>query len=92
VFDPTNYSQNMLTAARTLQQINQQIQQLQNEARCCSTMDKNLSRIDFPELDRSSEKISAIDRLMGQARGVDFKVDQLDERFASSSPMTSRMR
>jgi hypothetical protein len=32
VFDPSNYSQNMLTAARTLQQINNQIQSLQNEA------------------------------------------------------------
>ena len=28
VFDPSNYAQNILTAARTLQQVNQQIQQL----------------------------------------------------------------
>ena len=33
VFDSANYAQNLLTAARTLQQINQQIQSLQNEAR-----------------------------------------------------------
>lgn len=32
VYDPSNYSQNVLTAARTLQQINNQIQSLQNEA------------------------------------------------------------
>ena len=32
VYDPTNYAQNVLTAARTLQQVNQQITQLQNEA------------------------------------------------------------
>src|SRR3546814_8666838 len=32
VFDPSNYSQNMLTASRTLQQINNQIQSLHNEA------------------------------------------------------------
>ena len=32
VFDPSNYAQNILTAARTLQQVNQQIRQLQNEA------------------------------------------------------------
>src|SRR3546814_15088815 len=32
VFDPSNYAQNVLTAARTLQQINNQIQSLQNEA------------------------------------------------------------
>jgi hypothetical protein len=32
VFDPSNYSQNILTAARTLQQINNQIKALQNQA------------------------------------------------------------
>src|SRR3546814_17598071 len=33
VFDPSNYSQNLLTAARTLQQLNNQIQSLQNADR-----------------------------------------------------------
>src|SRR5690606_6228805 len=32
VYDPSNYAQNVLTAARTLEQINNQIQSLQNEA------------------------------------------------------------
>ena len=32
VFDPTNFSQNVLTAARELQQVNNQIHSLQNEA------------------------------------------------------------
>ena len=32
VYDPTNYVQNVLTAARTLEQINNQITSLQNEA------------------------------------------------------------
>ncbi len=32
VYDPTNYAQNVLTAARTLEQINHQITSLQNEA------------------------------------------------------------
>ena len=32
VFDPANYSQNLLTAVRSLQQISNQIQQLANEA------------------------------------------------------------
>src|SRR3546814_12546414 len=32
VFDPSNYSQNILTAARTLQQVNNQISMLQNQA------------------------------------------------------------
>ena len=32
VFDPSNYAQNVLTAARALQQINNQITSLQNQA------------------------------------------------------------
>ena len=31
VFDPSNYAQNVLTAARALQQINNQITSLQNQ-------------------------------------------------------------
>ncbi len=37
VYDPTNFSQNVLTAARELQQINNQITMLTNQARCWST-------------------------------------------------------
>src|SRR3546814_18595102 len=33
VFDQSNYAKSVLTAARTLQQVDQQIRQLQNEAR-----------------------------------------------------------
>src|SRR3546814_633218 len=56
VFDPTNYRQNLLTAARTLQQINNQIQSLQNEARMLVNQSKNLSRIDFPPLDQLRQR------------------------------------
>ena len=35
VFDPNNYVQNVLTAARELQQITNQITSLQNEAQRC---------------------------------------------------------
>ena len=43
VFDPSNYSQNILTAARTLQQINNQIQMLQNQAQSLINQARNLS-------------------------------------------------
>ena len=86
VFDPTNYAQNVLTAARTLTQINQQIQQLQNEAQMLTNMARNLSRIDFPQLQQLQQRLGQIDRLMGQAQGVDFRVDQLDERLRQLFP------
>ena len=86
VFDPTNYSQNVLTAARTLTQINQQIQQLQNEAQMLANMGRNLSRIDFPQLQQLQQRLGQIDRLMGQAQGIDFRVDQLDQQFRQLYP------
>ncbi|MBJ7441253.1 MAG: P-type conjugative transfer protein TrbJ [Sphingopyxis sp.] len=83
VFDPSNYAQNILTAARTLQTVNQQIQQLQNEAQMLVNMGKNLTRIDFPQLDALKQKLAEIDRLMGRAQAIDFRVDQLDDKFQS---------
>lgn len=86
VFDSANYTQNLLIAARTLQQINQQIESLQNEAQMLANMGKNLSRIDFPQLDELRGKLLEIDRLMGEAQGIGFQVDQLDERFRRLFP------
>jgi len=86
VFDPTNYNQNLLTAARALQQINNQIQSLQNQAQMLTNQAKNLSRIDFPELQQLTATLQQIDRLMGQAQGIDFHVAGLDQQFRSLYP------
>lgn len=86
VFDSANYSQNLLTAARTLQQINQQIQSLQNEAQMLVNQQKNLATIDFPQLTALQQRLAQIDRLMGQAQGIDFRVDRLDEQFRQAFP------
>jgi P-type conjugative transfer protein TrbJ len=86
VFDPTNYSQNLLTAARSLQQINNQIQSLQNQAQMLTNQAKNLTRIDFPELQQLTATLQQIDRLMGQAQGIDFHVAGLDQQFGSLYP------
>jgi len=86
VFDSANYQQNLLTAARTLKQIDQQIRQLQNEAQMLSNMDKNLKRVDFPELQKLKDNLARVDGLMKQAEGIDFGVDQLDARMAALFP------
>lgn len=86
VFDGANYAQNLLTAARTLQQINQQIQSLQNEAAMLQNMQRNLTRIDFPQMQQLQQRLQRIDQLMGQARGVDFRVDQLEQQLRQLYP------
>ena len=86
VFDPTNYSQNLLSAARALSQINNQIQSLQNEAQMLVNQARNMTRIDFPQLQQIIQNLQAIDRLMAQAQGIDFRIDGLDQQFSRLFP------
>lgn len=86
VFDPSNYSQNILTAARTLQQINNQIQMLQNQAQSLTNQARNLTTITFPELQAITQTIQQIDQLMGQAQAIQFRVAGLDQQFRSAFP------
>jgi P-type conjugative transfer protein TrbJ len=86
VFDAGNYAQNLLQAARALEQINQQIQSLQNEAAMLEKMGKHLERIDFPQLGQITSAMRRVDRLMNAAEGIELQVDRLDERFRSTFP------
>lgn len=86
VFDPSNYSQNLLTAARTLQQVNNQIRSLQNQAQSLINQAKNLTTINFPELQAITQTLQQIDQLMGQAQGIQFRVANLDQQFRSLYP------
>jgi P-type conjugative transfer protein TrbJ len=88
VFDPTNYSQNILTAARTLQQVNNQIQSLQNQATMLLNQAKNLSHIDFPEMQAITKALQQVDRLMGQAQGIKFQVSGLDQQYRQLFPQS----
>lgn len=81
VFDPGNYAQNLLTAARSLQQINNQIQALQNQATMLLNQSKNLSRIDFPQLQRLTTTMQQIDALMNNAQGIGFRSGQIDSQL-----------
>src|SRR5689334_19966915 len=86
VFDVTNYSQNLLQAARALDQINNQVKSLQNEASMLQNMAKNLEKLDFPQLQRITSAMQRIDQLMDQAQGIQFKVDGLDQQVRNLFP------
>jgi P-type conjugative transfer protein TrbJ len=86
VFDPSNYSQNILTAARSLQQINNQIRMLQNQAQSLINEAHNLTTIGFPEITTLQRTVERIDQLMGQAQGIQFHVANVDQQFRSLFP------
>lgn len=88
VFDPRNYAQNVLTAARTLQQINNQIQSLQNEATMLENMGRNLKRLDFNSLQQISSSLQRIGTLMNQADGIALNVSATNAALDASFPRT----
>ena len=86
VFDPSNYSQNILTAARTLEQINNQIRQLQNEAQMLMNQARNLTGLDFSALADLRAALSATNQLIQQAQGMAFNVSQMEGEFSRLYP------
>ena len=60
VFDPANYQENLLSSARALEQINNQVRQLQAQAQMLLRMDQNLLRLGStisPDLQRTLSDI-----------------------------------
>jgi len=83
VYDPANYAQNVLTAARALQQINQQIQSLQNQATSLINEAKNLTSLPFSSLAALQAQVRQTQQLLAQAQRLAFNVDQIEQAFAA---------
>lgn len=86
VYDPWNYSKNILTASRSLIAINQQLTQLRNEAQALLKMDLNLEKLTStisPELSRTLDEIKS---LMNQANAIAMRVSQTDQAMQQLFP------
>jgi len=83
VYDPSNYAQNVLTAARTLEQINNQIQSLQNEAQMLINQARNLASLPYSSLQQLQQNVQRTQQLLGQAQNLAFEVGQIDQAFQS---------
>lgn len=81
VFDPANYSQNILTAARELQQINNQIQQMQNQATMLVNQGRNLTSLNYNSLSQLLTTLASTNQLIAQAQGLSFNVAQSQATF-----------
>lgn len=81
VFDPANYVQNTLSAVRALQQINNQIQSLQNEATMLINDAKNLARLPSSVLSQLRTTLATTDQLLQQARGITLDVARTRDEF-----------
>ena len=90
VFDPNNYSQNVLTAARELQQINNQITSLQNQAQSLINQARNLANLPYSSLQQIQQSIQRTQQLLNQAQRIAYDVQQIDHAFSTTyAPATS---
>ncbi|WP_430414057.1 P-type conjugative transfer protein TrbJ [Parasphingorhabdus sp.] len=82
VYDPTNYAQNVLQAARALQQINNQIRSLQNEATSLLNDAKNLTSLPLTVLEPLQQQIQQTQKLLSEAQNLTYDVSKIDTEFA----------
>jgi P-type conjugative transfer protein TrbJ len=86
VYDPSNYAQNVLQAARVLQQINNQIASLQNQTLMLLNQSKNLARLPYSSLQSIEQSLSRTQQLINQAQRLSFDVNQIDQAFQRIYP------
>jgi P-type conjugative transfer protein TrbJ len=89
VFDPTNYAQNLLTAARALQQINNQLLMLANQVKMLQNQAQNLAKMPYSSQQSLQASLSRTQSLLSQAQRITYNVNQINQTFAQFYPQTS---
>jgi len=88
VYDPSNYTQNVLQAARALQQINNQITSLQNQTQMLLNQVRNLTSLPYSALQTIDQSIVRTQQLLNQAQRLAYDVNQIDQAFTRSYPQS----
>lgn len=88
VFDPLNYEQNLLTAARTLENIQNQVRQLQNQAQQLLRMDLHLQPLSGSISTDLQTTLSQLRARIGEGDALALKVRETDAAFERLYPRT----
>lgn len=86
VFDPANYAENVLTAARSLEQINNQVQQIANQAQMLINQAKNLANLPSSVAGELQSSLNQVDQLMRNAQGLAYQVSEIDSTYRQLFP------
>jgi type IV secretion system protein TrbJ len=87
VFDPANFVQNALTAARSLMEVNNQIMQLENEATMLINEARNLTSLPFSIVAQLRATLDQTTTLINQAQGIAFQLAQARAQFDGRYPV-----
>lgn len=88
VFDAGNFAENVMTAARELQQVNNEIQGLENQATMLINQAKNLASLPHSTLAQLDQSISQTQQLLSQAQNIAYDVTTIDQAFTEVYPET----
>ena len=88
VYDPSNYAQNVLQAARALQQINNQITSLQNQTQMLLNQAKNLASLPYSSLQTIEQSLARTQQLLNEAQRLAYDVNQIDQAFQRLYPQS----
>jgi P-type conjugative transfer protein TrbJ len=86
VFDPWNYEQNLLSAVRNLEEVQNQIKQLTNEAQALAKMDLNLTQLGSSIGGELKAQMDDIKSLLDKANGIALSVSQTDAEMKKLFP------
>jgi type IV secretion system protein TrbJ len=86
VYDPSNYAQNVLQAARALQQISNQITSLQNQTQMLLNQAKNLASLPYSSLQTIEQSLARTQQLLNEAQRLAYDVNQIDQEFQRLYP------
>jgi P-type conjugative transfer protein TrbJ len=88
VYDPSNYAQNVLQAARALEQINNQITSLQNQTQMLFNQTRNLASLPYSSLQAIEQSIARTQQLLDQAQRLAYDINQIDQAFQRTYPQS----
>ncbi|NBC21808.1 MAG: P-type conjugative transfer protein TrbJ [Alphaproteobacteria bacterium] len=87
VYDPANHVENIITAARSVEQIRNQIAQLTHEIEMLENMARNLESLDL-ELAEAiiADRVRRISELMREAEGIGYGVEDIEREYERLYP------
>lgn len=86
VIDVTNLAQNIMTAARSLEEVNNQITQIQQFIQMLQNQARNLTSLPFSILAPLQTSMAQLDNLMSEAQSLGYTVTSLERQFQTLYP------
>lgn len=81
VYDAAGHVQNVIQAARALEQINNQIQSLQNEATMLVNEARNLASLPYSSLQTLQDQVERTRSLLAEAQTLAYDVQEIETAF-----------